>query len=326
MAQPNAFRAREKHISADHSIVYTGEPPRLAYFKPEDLPDVAVYKQTLPKREDHPELPTNTPTIKMHRPEALRKMRRVRRERLAAAAERGEPHAIRELAEQNERERLQLMKDRRRRALRKAVFMRGLKRMTQSGRGDAVIRNRAKDGSQGVHRNSQKIAMLKERKLQQRAYVYREWDEYRDGNDGQLADGIDESGRPIIRNKNTDDDNPRDVRRAINSFDMHVKEHEVIWAPKTAKQVLAEERLFKGIMKEAGPGMKKQFAEYLPKVSTGDMRKVIQIKRAGNRLLEELLKQREESKADADMAPAGHGWREEEIKAKLQRGVVLDDE
>ena len=79
-------------------------------------------------------------------------------------------------------------------------------------------------------------------------------------------------------------------------------------------------------MKKAGPGMKKQFAEYMPKVSTGDMRKVIQIKRAGNRLLEDLLRQREGSTPDADMAPAGHGWREEEIKAKLEKGVVLDDE
>lgn len=326
MAQPNAFRAREKHISADHSIVYTGAPPRLAYFKPEDLPDAAVYKQILPKREDHPELPTNTPTIKMHRPEALRKMRRVRRERLVAAAARGEPHAIRELAEKNERERVQLMKERRQRALRKAVFMRGLKRLTQSDQNDAKIRNRAKDGSQGVRRNSKRIALLKERKLKARAYVYREWDEYRDDNDGQLAGGVDENGRPIIRNKNTEDDNPRSVRRSINSFDMYVKEHEVIWAPKTAKQVLAEERLFKGIMKKAGPGMKKQFAEYMPKVSTGDMRKVIQIKRAGNRLLEDLLRQREGSTPDVDMAPAGHGWREEEIKAKLEKGVVLDDE
>jgi len=320
------FRAREKHISADHSIVYTGAPPRLAYYKREQLPKSAVYEQVLPKREDHPELPTNTPTIEMHRPEALRKMRRLRQERLEAAAARGEPHAIRELAEKRERERQQLLKERRRRALRKAVFMRGLKRMTKSGVSDEKIRNRAKDGSQGVRRNSKRIAMLKERKLQQRAYVYREWDEYRDNNDGQLADSVDKDGCPVIRNKNPEDDNPRSVRSTIDSFNAHLKEHEVIWAPKTAKQVLAEERLFNGIMDAAGPVMKRRFADYKPKVSTDAMRDIVQIKKAGDRLLQKLLEQRAISKPDEDLAPVGTGWRQEEIMAKVTRGVVLDED
>ena len=320
ISRPNSLRSRKKHISADHSIVYTGEQPRLAYHKPEDLPESAIYIQALPKREDHPELPTNTPTIQMHRPKALRKMRRLRQERLEAAAARKEPHAIRELADKRERERLQLMKERRMRAMRKAVFMRGLKKMTSGA--DEKIRNRPSNGSQGVRRSAQRIAMMKENRLQKRAYVYREWDEYRDPT---LTNPKPQNGTDI-HNKNAAEDNPLNVRRTIDGFNSLIKENEVIWAPKTSKQVLAEERLYSNVMKNVGPKMKKRFENYVPKVSTSKMRKIVQIRRASDRLLAEMQKQREGSKPDQDFRPAGEAWRDEEIMAKLEKGVVLDND
>ena len=232
---------REKHISADHSIVYTGAPPRLAYYKREQLPKSAVYEQVLPKREDHPELPTNTPTIEMHRPEALRKMRRSRQERLEAAAARGEPHAIRELAEKRERERQQLLKERRRRALRKAVFMRGLKRMTKSGVSDEKYETVPKMGPRASAAIPSALPCSRSVSCSSVHTCTESGTNTGTTMTGSLRTVWTKTGVLSFATKILKTITP--VACAAQSIvsTRHLKEHEVIWAPKTAKQVLAEE-------------------------------------------------------------------------------------
>ena len=84
--------------------------------------------------------------------------------------------------------------------------------------------------------------------------------------------------------------------------------------------------MFNGIMDAAGPVMKKRFADYKPKVSTDAMRDIVQIKKAGDRLLQKLLEQRAISKPMKTWHQVGTGWRQEEIMAKVTRGVVLDED
>ena len=95
--------------------------------------------------------------------------------------------------------------------------------MTKSGVSDEKIRNRAKDGSQGVPAIQSALPCSKS-VAQQRAYVYREWDEYRDNNDGQLADSVDKDGCPVIRNKTLKTITP--VACSTIDKPAHLKEHE----------------------------------------------------------------------------------------------------
>ena len=49
-------------------------------------------------------------------------------------------------------------------------------------------------------------------------------------------------------------------------------------------------------------------SQIMAKGSTDAMRDIVQIKKAGDRLLQKLLEQRAISKPDEDLAPVGTGW------------------
>ena len=122
MSQPNMFRAALKSTSPQTTRSSTQVRRRALRTTNENSCLRVLCEQVLPKREDHPELPAH------HRDTALnpRKMRRFGKRGLGPQQPRRascDPRACRK----RERERQQLLKERRRRALRKAVFMRGSK-------------------------------------------------------------------------------------------------------------------------------------------------------------------------------------------------------
>jgi hypothetical protein len=308
-----SYRIRKKVFGKTHTIHYDGRPPRLAYHVEDHAPHPAIL-QKLPKREDHPELPTNTPTIEMHRPKALSSMRSQRQKKLVAAAQRGEPHAVRKLAEQKEQNRIRIRKEKQRRALRRSIMMATLDRFS-SKKNIKAIRNRAKDGSGGIRLTAKALQDKQKQRLNKRSFIYQEWDEYRDHHELSTADAV--------TGKDT-----RKLRTEMDRHDEYVEEHAVLWTPRSAKAVLAEERLVKDLLKTADSKMKKHFKNYKPAVSHGDTKKIIRIKRAGNRYLEGLTLQRETSQEDAEstrlsLKSIDFEDPDPDLLAKLMKGVEI---
>ena len=279
------YRRKKKVFGPEHRIIHNGLPPRLAYYvqNHSNTPHPSL-TQKLPDRKDHPELPTNTPTIAMHRPQALKILRSQKQMKLLKAAKLGEPHAILQLEKQKLDRKVQIRKNKVKRALKRSILMATLDRFSKGG-GAAVIRNRAKDGTGGKRLSSKELENQQKNRLKTRSFVYQEWDEYRDHTELTNTD--------TVHGKHT-----KVLRKEMDHHDTYVKEHAVLWKPRTAKGVLAEERLVKELLKSADLKTQNRFKNYKPAVSHGNTRKIIGIKRAGDRYLEGLIMLRETSQED----------------------------
>ena len=292
----------------NHVIHYDGAPPRLAYhIEPEGIHPSMI--QELPSPEDHPENPANTPTLSMNRPKLLSTMRFKRRKNLEAAATRGEPHAVLKLKKVIKEEKDQLLKEKRRRALRKSIFM---AKMDRFAKNDQIIRNRDKQDSGGQpHLHAHRLHARQQRRLDRRAFVYREWDEYRDHH-------------TLVKADVTAGHNVKKLRRAMDHHDSYVEEHAVLWTPRTQKDVLTEERMVKDVLSGADVKMKRRFRDYKPAVSHGDVKKSINIKRAGERYLEGLKMMRENSVEDGGGDGGGDAGESEEEEREEEEEEEID--
>ena len=66
--------------------------------------------------------------------------------------------------------------------------------------------------------------------------MYKEWDDYREQHELEHTDTVVGTNSDILR-------------KAMDEHDQYVEEHAVLWTPRTAKAVLAEERLVKDLLK-----------------------------------------------------------------------------
>ena len=228
-------KVQQKVFGPKHAIRYSGKPPRLAYYNRDDHPhEHPSVRQHLPDRKDHPENPENTPTVQMHRPQQLATMRGKRQLHLEQAAKRGEIHAVLQLEKQKILRKAQRIREKKKRAFRRCLLMAKLDRFATGGA--TVIRNRAKDGSGGVRMNAKMLKVKQEKRLGKRSFVYKEWDDYREPHELEHTDTVVGTNSDILR-------------KAMDEHDQYVEEHAVLWTPRTAKAVLAEERLVKDLLK-----------------------------------------------------------------------------
>jgi hypothetical protein len=277
------YKKKSKVFGPNHVIQYNGKPPRLAYYYEEHPREHHSLKQILPHRNDHPENPENTPTLRMNRPKLLSTLRKNKQLHLEQAAKRGELHAVAQLKKQKEDKRLQMISEKRKRAFRRSLLMAKLDRFAN---GSQAIRNRASNGSGGTRLDAKMLQTKQKQRLNNRAFIYREWDEYRDQKELENTDTV--AGR-----------NTKSLRKTMDEHDTYVEEHAVLWTPRTQMSVLAEERLVKELIKNCkDKKIRNRFESYKPAVSHGDTRKIIGIKRAGNRYLEELANLRMNSIPD----------------------------
>lgn len=167
---------------------------------------------------------------------------------LEQAAKRGEIHAVLQLEKQKILKKAQRIREKKKRAFRRCLLMAKLDRFATGGAN--MIRNRAKDGSGGVRMTAKMLKVKQEKRLGKRSFVYKEWDDYRDSHKLEHTDTV------VGTNSNM-------LRKAMDEHDQYVEEHAVLWTPRTAKAVLAEERLVKDLLKNCkfvvgqGTGLRK---------------------------------------------------------------------